>query len=65
MKLLLKYKKGGIIMRKGLFGGMFDFNRDGKLDAIERAAEVAFLNSMMNDEENDSTCDNEDKDDDF
>ena len=52
-------------MRKGLFGGMFDFNRDGKIDSIERAAEIAFLNDMMNQEENDSSYDDGDIDDDF
>lgn len=26
---------------KGLFGGMFDFNNDGKLDSFEKAAEFA------------------------
>lgn len=25
---------------KGLFGDMFDFNRDGKLDSLEQAAEA-------------------------
>ena len=25
---------------KGLFGGLFDFNNDGKLDTFERAAEL-------------------------
>lgn len=28
-------------MDKGFFGGMFDFNRDGKLDSFERAADFA------------------------
>ena len=31
----------------GLFGNMFDFNHDGKLDAFERAAEFDFLNNVM------------------
>lgn len=30
----------------GLFGNMFDFNHDGKLDAFERAAEFDFLNNF-------------------
>ena len=28
---------------KGFFGDIFDFNRDGKLDSFEKAAEFAFL----------------------
>lgn len=35
----------------GLFGDMFDFNGDGEMDSFERAAEFAFLDEMMNDEE--------------
>ena len=32
---------------KGLFGGMFDFNGDGKLDSFEKAAEFsAFMHIM-------------------
>ena len=32
-------------MSFGIFGNMFDFNRDGKLDSFERAADfVAFVN---------------------
>lgn len=32
---------------KGLFGNMFDFNRDGKLDAFEMAAEFQFFNDVI------------------
>ena len=47
---------------KGLFGNMFDFNRDGKLDAFEMAAEFQFFNDVImgddesreDDESNDS-----------
>lgn len=35
----------------GLFGRMFDLNRDGKLDAWERAMEYDFMTSL-NDEDN-------------
>lgn len=35
----------------GIFGGLFDFNHDGKMNAFERAAEFAFLDEMMQDEE--------------
>ena len=50
-------------MKKGLFGGMFDFNRDGKLDSIEKAAEASFLNGMFEEEE--SGTDSDDDEDDF
>ena len=51
---------GGIFMRKGLFGGMFDFNRDGKLDSFEKAAEIAFLNDMLHDGNDDSEDEEDD-----
>lgn len=35
----------------GIFGNMFDFNRDGELNSLERATEFAFLNDMLNEEE--------------
>ena len=35
----------------GIFGGLFDFNNDGKMNAFERAAEFAFLDEMMQEEE--------------
>lgn len=34
-------------MTKGIFGGMFDFNRDGQMGVFERAAEFQFLNHLM------------------
>lgn len=40
----------------GLFGDMFDFNRDGKLDSFEQAAEFMFFEEVImggNDEESD------------
>lgn len=36
---------------KGLFGGMFDFNNDGKMDSFERAAEFGFFMHMMDESE--------------
>lgn len=40
----------------GLFGGMFDFNNDGELDAVERAAEFgAFMDLVSEDEDDDSS----------
>ena len=38
-------------MSKGLFGDMFDFNKDGEMGFIERAAELAFLNELLTEEE--------------
>ena len=34
----------------GIFGGLFDFNHDGKMDVFERAAEFAFLDEITRDE---------------
>ena len=39
----------------GLFGDMFDFNGDGEMDSFERAAEFAFLDEMIADEEEEET----------
>ena len=41
--------KGGKIMFG--FDKMFDFNRDGKLDSWERAAQFQFMDEMMKDDE--------------
>ena len=38
-------------MSKGLFGDMFDFNKDGEMGFIVRAAELAFLNELLTEEE--------------
>lgn len=35
----------------GILGGIFDFNKDGKLDVFESAAEYQFLNDMMSEVE--------------
>lgn len=34
----------------GLFGNLFDFNGNGKLDTLEKAAELATLASIMEEE---------------
>jgi len=34
----------------GLFGNMFDMNRDGKMDCFERAMEFEFIDSIVNKE---------------
>ena len=38
----------------GLFGGIFDFNNDGKLDSFEKAAEFGMFMQMMDSEKNDT-----------
>lgn len=32
---------------KGIFGGLFDLNGDGKLDSFEQAADFVFFASLM------------------
>lgn len=35
----------------GIFGDLFDFNHDGKLDTFEQAAEFSFFSELMDEEE--------------
>ena len=44
-------------MGKGLFGGMFDFNHDGKMNAFERATEFQFFNDVVMADEDSTTDD--------
>lgn len=37
----------------GIFGNMFDFNRDGKVDDFERAMEFMFIEEMLKDASDD------------
>ena len=37
----------------GMFGDIFDFDGDGRLDIIEQAAELAFIADSIEDEETD------------
>lgn len=48
----------------GLFGDMFDFNHDGKLDSFEQAAEFMFFEEiiMKNDDSDDGDDDADDED---
>lgn len=49
-------------MSKGIFGNMFDFNRGGKLDIFEQAAEFSFIQKMMEaDEEKEDSSDDDDE----
>ena len=34
-------------MSKGIFGGMFDFNGDGRLDAMEQGLEFQFFRDVI------------------
>lgn len=47
-------------MDKGFFGGLFDFNNDGKLDTFERTMDFMAFHEMMN--ESDGSSDDEDED---
>ena len=40
----------------GLFGDLFDFNHDGKLDGFERAAEFAAFASMLDESKRERSC---------
>ena len=44
------------------FDKMFDFNRNGRLDAFERAAQFQFMNEMMKSGEADSFDDDDEQD---
>lgn len=49
-------------MDKGFFGDMFDFNRDGKLDSFESAADfAAFVNMMGENDDYDDEYEDEDE----
>ena len=41
----------------GIFGDIFDFDGDGRLDIIEQAAEFAFIADIIEDEETDDEDD--------
>ena len=44
------------------FDKMFDFNRNGRLDTFERAAQFQFMDEMMKHEETDSFDDDNEED---
>ena len=41
------------IMMNSIFGGVFDFDRDGELDSFERAMEFQFLEELEREEDYD------------
>lgn len=47
---------------KGFFGGLFDFNGDGKLDSFERAADFAAFAELMDEAERDEADEDEELD---
>ena len=49
-------------MDKGFFGGMFDFNRDGELDPMERAMDFMAFEEMTKETEADDYEDEEEED---
>lgn len=44
-------------MSKGIFGNMFDFNRDGNMSCFERAAEFSFISHVMSEVEKSNSSD--------
>ena len=42
---------------KGFFGGLFDFNNDGKLDTFEQAADFGMFMHMMDESEKQEKAD--------
>lgn len=47
-------------MGKGLFGGLFDLNGDGKLSPMEQALDFMAFNELLNDDEDDTASELED-----
>ena len=41
----------------GIFGGMFDFNNDGELNAFEQAMEFQFMEELEREEREEFGCD--------
>ncbi len=48
----------------GIFGGLFDFNRDGKLSPMEQTLELMFIDELLREEEKNKRDDLFDDDDD-
>lgn len=46
----------------GIFGDTFDFDGDGKLDIIEQAAELTFIETVIEEEEIDEGEETDDDD---
>ena len=50
-------------MARGIFGNMFDFNRDGDLNPVEQAMEFAFLQQLADEESQENIDSDDDLDD--
>lgn len=50
---------------RGFFGNLFDINRDGKLDSLERAVDFSLFMKMMEEDETDDYDVNEYEDDEW
>lgn len=44
-----------------MFGGLFDFDDDGSLDIAERAAELGFIDEIIDDDEEDEYDDDDEE----
>ena len=53
IKIKIGERRRNAMSDKGLFGGLFDFNGDGKLDSFEKAAEFGMFMQMMDSQKND------------
>lgn len=49
------------MFEKGFFGGLFDFDGDGKLDTFEKAADFGMFIKMMEDIDNEEKEDDDDE----
>lgn len=47
----------------GIFGNMFDLNRDGEMSSFERALEFSFLEEISQEDEKDDFWDDEEDED--
>ena len=52
MKIKTGERRYNRMADKGLFGGLFDFNGDGKMDSFEKAAEFGAFMQMIDSEKN-------------
>ena len=48
-------------MTKGIFGGMFDFDGDGRLDAMEQGLEFQFFHDVILNRDGDESEEEEDE----
>jgi hypothetical protein len=46
-------------MNSPLFGGLFDLDNNGRIDPMERGAEIGFIYDVIDDEDNDTATGSE------